>query len=229
MAIHLDATLVRRDTLSQVIYDAIREAIVTEAMAPGSAVSEAVIARELNVSKTPVREALLRLKEIGLLEADGLRGMRVVLPSRKRIVDAYEARAGLEGAAASLSAVRATHDQQAQMIAAARHSVESAEANDRTEFRKWDEAFHICLIESAASSYLETLAKGALLMTAVLRARDTPISGSSIQCAREHISIADAIASNQTDAARALAVSHVEHVLDGIIEQLGDAGLKEWP
>ncbi len=58
------------ESLADVVYSAIREAIVSKQLLPGERVTEAGLATRLHVSKTPVREAMLRLQEVGLIEAD---------------------------------------------------------------------------------------------------------------------------------------------------------------
>ena len=96
----------RPDTLTHVVLEAIRSAIVNQELPAGARVTEAGLARQLNVSKTPVREALLQLREIGLIEADERRGGRILSPSRSTISDAYEVREALEVFAAGAAATR---------------------------------------------------------------------------------------------------------------------------
>src|SRR5207249_1759968 len=62
---------VRPDSLTDAVYEAIRRGIIDRRLAPGSPVTEAALAEQLGVSKTPVREALLRLKDIGVIEPNG--------------------------------------------------------------------------------------------------------------------------------------------------------------
>src|ERR1700716_2927871 len=94
----------RPESLSEVVYETIRDAIVNRTIPPGVRVTEAGLAKQLNVSKTPVREALLRLREIGLIEPSGVRGGRIILPSPTSIRQAYEVRLALETFAAEAAA-----------------------------------------------------------------------------------------------------------------------------
>src|SRR2546421_11249040 len=84
------------ERLADMVYEAIRQSIMDKTLAPGSRVTESGIAQQLGVSKTPVREALLRLRRIGVIEPEGVRGARVVSPSRAAIREAYEIREALE-------------------------------------------------------------------------------------------------------------------------------------
>lgn len=210
----------RPTSISEMVYDAIRQAIIDKTLPPGSSVSEVDLARDLNVSKTPVREALLRLRELHVVESDGNRGLRVVHPSRAAITEAYEARWGLESATASLAAARASDAQRALVREAADESVVCAEAYRREEFGRRDRVFHHRIAEAAASPRLAELANNALLVTGVLRARDAPMSGDSVTCAREHVDIAEAIQQGEEKSAADLAAAHVQHVLGNVLAAL---------
>lgn len=201
------------ESVSQLTFEAIRDAIVDKELPPGGAVTEADLAEQLGVSKTPVREALLRLREIGLIEGDGRRGARVVRPSHDAIVNAFEMRWALEPALAGLTAVRATDEQRQEVRHAATRSLEAARARAVGEFRRWDRTFHAHVADAAASPGLAGLSKNALDLSAVLRARDFPRSGDSVKCAQQHVEIADAIERDDEASAHRLAAEHVEDVL----------------
>jgi DNA-binding GntR family transcriptional regulator len=81
----------------------LRELIVSGALAPGARVSEAELAAQLDVSRTPVREALARLDGEGLVQAAG-RGVRVRTLSADELVAVYRVRAALEALAAETAA-----------------------------------------------------------------------------------------------------------------------------
>ena len=89
----------RPQSLTEIVFDRLRDAITSQTLAPGTRVSESVLSEMLNVSKTPVREALLRLCHVGLVEPT-TRGLRVVMPDSAVIRDAYELRSNLEAGAA---------------------------------------------------------------------------------------------------------------------------------
>ena len=75
----------RPESLADMVYDAIRRLVMDKTLPPGSRVSENALAERLGVSKTPVREAMLRLRQIGVIQSDGVRGGRVARPSRTAI------------------------------------------------------------------------------------------------------------------------------------------------
>jgi DNA-binding GntR family transcriptional regulator len=200
------------ESLTQMVYGAIRQAIISKALLPGTVVSEASLTRRLAVSKTPVREALLRLQAVGLVEPDGMRGLRIVRPSEDVIRQAYEVRVVLESGLCRRAAERATAAQREEMAKAAAGSLASAEKADIDGFRGWDRRFHRAIAEAAANPRLAQLADDALTLAGVLRERDVPGVQDAIRCARQHLAIAEAIRDGDGHAAEDGARQHAEDV-----------------
>lgn len=221
MTTELPMLTTRPESISELVYTTIRDAIVDKTLAPGSTVSEASLARSLNVSKTPVREALLRLRQMRLVEPEaGGRRLRVIIPSRKSIMDAYETREALDPAVAALAAKRATETQKMQLHKTAAQSVGYAEISDGEGFRGCDREFHATIAKAAANPHLTAMAQNALILTETLRARDAPSAGDSIQCADDHTRIAEAITQGDGVLAARLAVGHVQHVRQNVLNAL---------
>lgn len=93
--------------MSPDIYELLRREIVTGQHQPGAPLIELVLAERYGTSRTPVREALRRLEQDGLVER-GDRGMRVRSRSPEEILEIYEARIALEATAAAGAAERRT-------------------------------------------------------------------------------------------------------------------------
>ncbi|MGH4000174.1 MAG: GntR family transcriptional regulator [Pseudonocardiaceae bacterium] len=201
----------RPDNLSEVTFETIRNGIVSRQLPPGSRVSEQKIAAQLQVSKTPVREALLRLRHAGLVEPVG-RGLCVVMPSDRAIRDAYEVRAGLEHTSARLAATRATPEQAESLILIAAKSLAAARSGDGGEFRGSDRDFHLAVANAAGNSLLSVAIKESLILTSVLRERDVPPAGDSVDCAEEHVKVAEAIRAGLVESASERMADHVRHV-----------------
>jgi GntR family transcriptional regulator, rspAB operon transcriptional repressor len=212
MAQQLAPLTEKPESLTQLVYQALRDAIISKRLPPGERVSEASLARQLRVSKTPVREALLRLQAIGLIEADGARGGRIVRPSAELIRNIYEVRGSLESLAARLAAARASPAQRSQLRQLAAASFTSAREQDIDGFRHHDEAFHDVLADASANPYLARLIDNAYTLTAAARQRDVPSAGDSADCAAGHLRVAEAIAHSDSAAAAAEAAAHVEMV-----------------
>lgn len=212
----------RPESISQMVYEAIRDGVIDKTLPPGGLVSEAGLARDLRVSKTPVREALLRLEELKLVERDSSRRLRVVQPSSAAIIHAYEARWALEPMASALACRRATDSDRTRLHDAGQRSVAAATAGDAHEFAHWDYSFHSAVAAAASNPYLTGLAKNALLLTRVLRARDVPLSGDSVKCAYQHIEIASAIERRDEESARTHAAQHVHDVMRSVLAAIDE-------
>lgn len=106
-------TMAKKDSLGQLAYEAIYGRLLAGSIPTGQRVSENGIARDLGMSRTPVREAIRRLTREGMLYQVPRSGTYVSQPDRKRIVEAYEMRIYLE----SLAVAKAARDMPASDIA----------------------------------------------------------------------------------------------------------------
>lgn len=204
------------ETLTEMVFEAIKLAIIDRTLAPGSRVSEAALAEQLNVSKTPVRETLLRLRLIGLVVQTGS-GLRVVAPSREGLRAAYEYRIGLERISAELAASRVDESAAGAIRAAADSSLSCARAADRDGFRNWDSEFHSLVARASGNALLASAIPDSLVLTSVLRVRDFLVSSDSVDCGHEHLNIADAIGGGDGLSAAAGMQRHIEHVMSMVL------------
>lgn len=210
----------RPESLTELVLESVRDAIVDKALPPGTRLSEAVLAAQLEVSKTPVREALLRLRHIGLVEPR-TSGLHVVQPSRDMIQNAYELRVGLERTSALHAATRRPDSDTAVLAELAQSSLSFATAGNVSGFRDSDAKFHRLIARCSGNPALASAIDDALLLTSVLRLRDVPASGDSVECACEHVAIADAIAAREAGQAADAMKAHVEHVMATVLAVVG--------
>lgn len=211
----------RPNSLTEVVYDAIRQGIIDKRLAPGSRVTEAGLAEQLGVSKTPVREALLRLREAGVIEPHGRRGGRVVRPSQTAIRHAFEAREALESYAAGRAAELANYGQITTLIEAATRGLARARANDAEGFVNEDALFHGLIGQSARNPVLARMIRDALTLALTLRQRDRPLATASMLCADAHMRIAEAIAHREAAVAEDEMRSHIRFVLAVVLDREG--------
>jgi DNA-binding GntR family transcriptional regulator len=104
-------------TKSDFAYTRVRELILSGELEPGSVINQAVLAREIGISTTPLREALRRLMQQGLVELDAHRDARVTQLNAEEARDLLEVRRSLDPMAASLAAERRTRQDLAEMRA----------------------------------------------------------------------------------------------------------------
>jgi DNA-binding GntR family transcriptional regulator len=122
------------------VYDRLREAIVSGELEAGAPLVEATVAARYGISRTPVREALRRLEQDGLVER-GDRGMRVRTRSPEEILEIYEARIVLEGAAARAAAERGTK-LDLMRIGHALERMQAIDPGDDTAMAETNRAYH---------------------------------------------------------------------------------------
>ncbi|WP_294855969.1 GntR family transcriptional regulator [uncultured Oscillibacter sp.] len=139
-------------TLRQEIRNYIQSQIVSGIYRAGDRIVETQLARELNVSQAPVREAILELASMGLLEERPYSGTFVRKLSPEDIEDIYNTRAFIEEYAARQAAKRATSEQLHQMKNLL-HQMETADSY-RT-FAQLDIAFHALIVDAAGSPALK--------------------------------------------------------------------------
>jgi GntR family transcriptional regulator, rspAB operon transcriptional repressor len=212
----------RPESLSEVVYETIRDAIVQRSILPGARVTETGLAKQLNVSKTPVREALLKLREIGLIEPYGARGGRVVLPSPVALRNAYEARLALETFASEVAARRASARDKARIEAIAQACLSEAEDGDAEGFKAHDADFHAAVVEATENPRLTSMVADTIALVTALRRRDVPQAQISLECARAHIGIADAITAGDATAAAARMAEHLRQVEAAVLANMLD-------
>ncbi len=200
------------------VYRRLRREILTLGLAPGQLVVENDLARRFGVSKTPVREALARLEQDGLVDVLPRRGYLVTTVTAAGVHEVFEVRAALEGAAAELAATRMTADELARLesLTNPREAL-LRESDDRLDHRAierlldYNRAFHLTIARAAQNSRLLRL---------VERALDDSMRLIAIgYVADEHEAIMAALRSGDPTRARTAMVDHVlmtqERVLKG--------------
>lgn len=197
---------------------------MTKSLPPGTRVSEVSLASQLQVSKTPVREAMQRLQAAGLIESTGAKTSRVVMPSAAGIRQAFEVRAVVEAGIARLAAIQGTREQRDALLQPAQRSFECAEAGNIAGFRKWDGEFHALLAEVSGNPRLAEMADNASTLTRVLRGRDAPSPGHATECATFHISIAEAVARGDGEEAAAAMADHIALVASTVLALHNEPG-----
>jgi DNA-binding GntR family transcriptional regulator len=142
--------------LSQQAYQRLRDKIVMLHLAPGAPLNEAALMAELQLGRTPIREAVQRLAGEGLITLRPRRGAFVANLSITDLQQIFEVRRMIEGYAAALAAERATAAD-CTALRAALAQLSSSESNGDTHlYMEIDRQFHRALARSAHNKYLET-------------------------------------------------------------------------
>jgi DNA-binding GntR family transcriptional regulator len=197
-------------SLAESVADAIRERILSGTFAPGERLVEAEIARQLHISRGPVREALARLRAEGLAYEEPRRGSFVAALSPDDVREIYELRAALETRAARLLIERGDDAAFARLDAIVDGLRRAAEADDRTEFARLDAALHeqLCL-ESGNSRLHRTFVNHAGVLGTLVRLEVTTQYDELDGLLREHESLWAAVRSRDVERAERACNEHL--------------------
>jgi DNA-binding GntR family transcriptional regulator len=146
----------KRSTLGDDVYETLRSAVLEHTLKPGDRVNIDALARELEVSPTPIREALARLESEGLLRKRPLAGYTVSpLLTRAEFDDMFDMRLLLECAAARWAAARATDAQRAELVTEAARTVSGGDGQQwHAAFTALDARLHDLVAVASASPLL---------------------------------------------------------------------------
>ncbi|WP_338891205.1 GntR family transcriptional regulator [Rhodococcus sovatensis] len=145
---------------SMVIADQIRDRIIDGSYAPGEQINEANVAAELEISRGPVREALQRLNQEGLLVSYRNRGVFVVELSSDDVAEIYDARAAIEVGAAwtlvrgEVAVLKATAAQLSAIVDQMQPFIDKA---DWLGLAERDLAFHTALVAATTNSRMSRM------------------------------------------------------------------------
>ncbi|WP_448192425.1 GntR family transcriptional regulator [Azospirillum sp. sgz301742] len=208
----------RGATVSAAIYRDLRTDIVSLNRKPGEAISEKQIAETFGVSRTPVREAVLKLADEGLIEIFPQSGTFVSRIPLAALPEAIAIRRVLEEATVRYAAARATGSQIARLRACLELQRERDAAGDFEGFHQADEEFHALLAETAGYPGFWSLIQQVKVQIDRYRRLTLPVQGRMGQVVAEHAAVVDAIAGHDADRAAQAITAHLDHLQITIAE-----------
>lgn len=211
----------RPKTISEEVYDYLREELFAGRIEAGSWLREQEVAEALHVSRTPVREAIRRLTVEGFMVVSASRGAQVRSLTLAEAVDVYEVRYRLEGMAARLAAEHANEAD----VAGLREQLALMEELDEEDFVgqiRADNEFHLSLATLSGNEVLCDLVQQ--LNDRVTRAKVvTRDVNTSVSARSQHELIVDAIAAGDGAEAEEAMRHHISMNLEIIRSRLSDS------
>ncbi len=199
----------------------IREAIIDGRLVPGQRLKEEELARELGISRTPVREALLVLQAEGLVDATPNRGATVRAHSAEDLDDLYQLRALLEGYGARRAAMRISEVD----IASLWESCDRFDAvgdGDVRELVKENLFFHNTILEAAGSARVATMVRKVIELPLVYKSYIWYSPDQRRISAHYHRQIAKAIEARDAERAELIMKEHVFEARDLLVAHVRD-------
>lgn len=201
-------------SLSDQALERLSELIIRGDIKPGARIQEAVLARQLGISRGPLREAIRRLEGRGLLVRIPHVGVRVANPSVEEIIDLYMIREVLEGLACRLAAERLTVEELTSLRDVLFNHSAHEDVKSGTGYYQTpgDQDFHFQIIKGSRQVRLiETLLGDLYQVLRFFRYRSSINLGRAKAAYSEHIGILEALERRDGDAAERLMREHLQH------------------
>lgn len=206
-------------TLKDHTYDVLRAAILDVNIYQEGAdlrLDERQIAEQLGISRTPIREALARLAQDGLVEIQPRKGVFIVRKSMDEILEMVVTWAALESMAARLAAERVSDKDLRELRRFAMiHSADAARA-DLSEYSEANIQFHQYILELSGCSLLKTTADGLFQHMHAVRRRAMGESDRATRSVVDHMGIIEALEARDGDLAERLVREHTMRLHDHI-------------
>lgn len=206
----------RAATAASRIYSDLRAELVSLQRRPGEPISEAEIALSYGVSRTPVREAILKLSDEGLLEIFPQSGSFVSRIPVGALPEAIIIRKALEATTAQIAAERASSSQLLDLHSILDRQRKADTAGERNAFHQADEMFHAVIADVAGYPGIWTLILQVKVHVDRYRRLTLPQQGRMAQVIAEHEAVLDAIEAHDQAGARAAMEFHLERLLADI-------------
>lgn len=204
-------------SLEEKVYLMLEEAILSGEYARGDSMTEMSLCKKLGVSRTPVRSALHRLAEEGLIEVAPNRGAVVIGVTDDDLIDTYRIRMRLEGLASAMAANRMT-DEEKQAL---RETVELSEfylkKGDTEKLKELDTAFHIVIYKASGNRMMCKVLSELHRNIRSYRKLSLSVPGRLERSIKEHREILNAIENEDPDKADSLTSLHIERAMQNMI------------
>ena len=211
--------------LRDVVFETLRDAIITQVLKPGERLMEIQLADEMGVSRTPVREAIRKLELEGLVVMVPRKGAYVAGVSMKDIHEVYEVRSALEMLAVSLAAERITDE---ELDALERQVLRESEAEESGEnldnIIYIDSTFHDIIYQAAHNQRLVQFVNILQEQLQRFRAASLARPGRSKTALEEHKQIVEALSERNGELASRLAREHIENAENAMISSMEENG-----
>ena len=195
------------------VYEEVRQAIIDLRLHPGEPLREAAIAEQLGVSKTPVREALARLEQEGLVETTSFKGAVVSAYSNQDLQEIYELREMLEGAAARAAASTASPTTIEALRDVLQRSRELRDRGELSELASLLGHFDLIVYEQVENQRMRAMIENLKAHLTRIGKLTEDIPGRVESSVEEHARIVEAIEAADPDGAERLMRLHIKSVL----------------
>jgi DNA-binding GntR family transcriptional regulator len=216
MGSHLKPIEANKKTMTAIVQDRIREAIMEGVLIPGSRIDQIELAEKLDVSLVPIREALKKLEAEGFVKILPRRGAFVTNTSIADMEDLYRSREILEGETAALAASQLTEADLKTLHNLLPQMEHALAAQHIDAFMQQNRDFHFTIYRAAGSTYLLNMITSLWELAERYRYRYMFIRDQGKAISGEHQTIYTACTEHDSDKLRTAIIYHMRHTLEGI-------------
>lgn len=216
--------------VKSLLIEQLREAIASGRLPPGQRLTELKLANGLGVSRTPVREALMALNQLGLITRhESGRGFEVRGYSLKEAKDILYVRAILEGGAAELLAGKPSPDVIERLREILAWERDQLEQGVYPTLRRGGHRFHETIVQSTGSRELQTQFRNVLDKMRTISTSDAVAFENRWRSHEDHCGIVNAIASGDGNLARQRVMDHCNMALETLMRDPARLGERRRP
>jgi DNA-binding GntR family transcriptional regulator len=219
-----DIISIPRAALHEQVAQRLRQMLVEGRIAPGAKLNERELTEVLQVSRTPLREAIKMLAAEGLVELVPNRGAIAVSLSENDIRDTFEVMAGLEAMSGELAAQRITTEELAEIKAMQFEMMAAYTRRDLSCYYRLNSLIHEAINAAAKNPVLTATYNQVNARLQALRFRSNQDGVKWSRAVKEHEKMVDALAAHDGASMRELLLSHLYNKRDVVLEQLRRQG-----
>ena len=209
-----------RTALHHQVAQRLRDMLVEGQIAPAAKLNERELSESLQVSRTPLREAIKMLAAEGLVELLPNRGAVAVSLTEQDVVYTFEVMAGLEGMSGELAAQRITNEQLSEIKALHFEMLAAHARRDLSNYYRLNAQIHRAINTAAANPVLETTYTQVNARLQALRFRSNQDEVKWKIAVNEHEQMVQALVARDAAGLRSVLVQHLEHKRDVVVDQL---------
>ena len=204
-------------SLEEKVYLALEDAILTGEYKRGDSLTEMSLCKKLGVSRTPVRSALHRLYEEGLVDIIPNRGAVVVGMNDDDLVDTYKIRMRLEGLASAMAAERMSDEDKKKLAETVELSEFYLGKGDVEKLKELDTSFHIIIYKASGNRMLSKILSELHRNIRSYRKLSLTVPGRLEKSIQEHRMLLSAIESGNSQLADEITYHHLENAMNNMI------------
>jgi DNA-binding GntR family transcriptional regulator len=209
-----------RAALHEQVAHRLRQMLVENRIQPGAKLNERELSEVLNVSRTPLREAIKMLAAEGLVELLPNRGAIAVELTEADVLNTFEVMAGLEAQSGELAAQRITDDELAEIKAMHFEMLAAYTRRDLPNYYRLNSAIHSAINAAAKNPVLTTTYRQVNARLQALRFRSNQDEEKWKSAVNEHELMIDALAARDTAAMRKVLLGHLASKREVVVQQL---------